>query len=212
MPLSPSGQSATTNTAQPNGTARESGWAGWVGVAAVLMALALALIERSMGRSWLGPDHRLGLWEGSIWSSECSQRLADPYSFSHVGHGMVFFGLLWLVARRWPVRARFLAAVLFEASWEVLENSPIIIHRYREATIALGYDGDSIVNSLSDLVMMSLGFALAWRWRPWVTLAVFVGMEVGCLWWIRDNLTLNVIMLLCPLDAIKAWQLAGRPG
>jgi len=195
-----------------DGASQQQNRAVWVVWSVMSMALALALIERSMGRSWLGPDHRLGLWEGSIWSSECSQRLADPYSFSHIGHGMIFFGLLWLVARRWPVSVRFLVAACLEASWEVLENSPIIIHRYREATIALGYDGDSIVNSLSDLVMMSVGFGLACRLRPWLTVAIFVAMEVGCAWWIRDNLTLNVIMLICPLDAIKAWQMAGRPG
>jgi hypothetical protein len=164
-----------------------------------------------MGRSALGPDGRFGWWEGNIWSSECSQRLADPYSFSHVAHGILFFGLLWLVARKVPVSYRFLVAVLLEAGWEVLENSPLIINRYREATIALGYVGDSMVNSLSDIGMMSLGFLFAFRARPWASVAAIIAMEVGCALWVRDNLTLNIIMLLHPIEAIKAWQMAGQP-
>jgi len=168
-------------------------------------------IELWMGRSPLGPDGRFGLWEGNIWSSECSQRLADPYSFSHLAHGILFFGLLWLVARRMPVRYRFLGAVLIEAGWELLENSPLIINRYREATIALGYVGDSVMNSLSDIGMMSLGFLFACRVRPWVSVVAVITMEVGCALWVRDNLTLNIIMLLHPVEAIKAWQTAGQP-
>jgi hypothetical protein len=169
-------------------------------------------IELAMGRSLLGPDGRFGLWEGNIWSSECSQRLADPYSFSHVGHGILFYGLLWLVARKTSVRHRFLVAVLMEASWELLENSPLIINRYRETTIALGYVGDSVMNSLSDIVMMSLGFLLAFRVRPWASVAVLFAMEVGCALWVRDNLALNILMLIHPVAAIKSWQLSGRPG
>jgi hypothetical protein len=168
-------------------------------------------IEFWMGRSPLGPDGRFGFWEGNIWSSECSQRLADPYSFSHLAHGVLFFGLLWLVARKLPARYRFLVAVLIEAGWELLENSPLIINRYREATIALGYVGDSIMNSLSDIGMMSLGFLFASRARPWVSVAAVIAMEVGCALWVRDNLTLNIIMLVHPMEAIKAWQLAGQP-
>jgi Protein of unknown function (DUF2585) len=168
-------------------------------------------IELLMGRSPLGPDGRFGLWEGSIWSSECSQRLVDPYSVSHIAHGILFFGLLWLVARQAPARYRFLAAVLCEAGWELLENSPLIINRYREATIALGYVGDSVMNSLSDIAMMSLGFLFASRVRPWVSMAAVVTMEVGCALWVRDNLTLNIIMLLHPVEAIKSWQAAGQP-
>ncbi|MBL9138961.1 MAG: DUF2585 family protein [Verrucomicrobiales bacterium] len=170
-----------------------------------------ALVEWFLGRTWFGPDGRFGIWEGSIWSDHCSQRIADPYSFSHIAHGMVFYAGLWLAGRRLPVPVRFLLAVLLEAGWEVLENSPIIIERYRQATIALGYEGDSILNSISDIGMMSLGFFLAGRWRPWVTAAVFVAMEIACAAWVRDNLTLNVIMLIHPIEAIKAWQLAGRP-
>jgi hypothetical protein len=181
---------------------------------AVLLAVLIVTggIEFLMGRSPLGPDGKFGLWEGNIWSDECSQRLADPYSFSHIGHGILFFGLLWLVARRLTIHHRFLAALLLEAGWELLENSPLIINRYRSETIAQGYVGDSVMNSLSDIVMMSLGFVLASRVRPWASVAILLAMEIGCALWIRDNLTLNIIMLIHPIAAIKAWQIAGRPG
>jgi hypothetical protein len=104
-----------------------------------------------------------------------------------------------------------LLALVVEAGWEILENSPLIINRYREATISLGYVGDSVLNSSSDIVMMVLGFLFAWRARPWVTVAAILVMEVGCALWIRDNLTLNIIMLIHPVDAIKHWQMAGAP-
>ena len=164
-----------------------------------------------MGRSLFGPDGKPGLWEGDIWSNECSQRLADAYSFTHIGHGLVFFGLLWLFARRLPIRFRFLVAVLLEAGWEMLENSPIIINRYRETTMALGYSGDSILNSLSDILMMCIGFFLAWRLPLLASVMLFVAMEICCVLWVRDNLTLNVIMLVHPVNAIKVWQMGGHP-
>ena len=168
-------------------------------------------IELVLGRSLFGPDGRFGFWEGSIWSGENSQRLADPYSFSHLVHGILFYALLWWVARKWPVRHRLLLALILEAGWEVLENSPLIINRYRAVTISLGYVGDSVLNSLSDILMMSLGFLFAWRMRPWVAVAAVVVMEAGCAYFIRDNLTLNVIMLVHPFDAIRDWQLAAQP-
>jgi len=174
---------------------------------ACLAVALVAVFEWSTGRLPFGPDGRFGIWEGNIWSSECSQRIADAYSFSHIAHGILFYAFFWLIARQQPVHARFLAAVLIESGWELLENSPLIIGRYREATMALGYAGDSILNSVSDIGMMTLGFLLAWRANPWLSFAVLVAMEVGCALWIRDNLTLNVIMLLHPFDAIKQWQM-----
>lgn len=171
---------------------------------------ATAAIEIGMGRSPLGPDGRFGWWDGNIWSSENSQRAADAYSFSHIAHGILFYGLLWLIARGLPLEARFALALLLEAGWEILENSPLVIDRYREATIALGYVGDSVLNSCCDVLMMALGFLFASRVRPrWSALAV-VAMELFCLFWVRDNLTLNVIMLVHPIAAIKAWQSAGH--
>jgi hypothetical protein len=101
-------------------------------------------------------------------------------------------------------------ALAVEAGWELLENSPLIINRYREATIALGYTGDSVFNSLSDILMMTIGFLFAFRARPWVSVAAVIVMEVGCALWVRDNLTLNIIMLVHPIDAIKAWQMGGQ--
>jgi len=169
-----------------------------------------AILELAMGRTFFGPDGRFGLWEGDIWSAGNSQRFADPYSFSHIGHGLLFFAFLWVVARKLPVRHRLLIAVLLEAGWEILENSPVIINRYRAATIATGYSGDSVFNSMSDILMMGLGFLLASKVRPWQSAAILLAMELGCLIAVRDNLTLNVIMLIYPLQAIKAWQLAGR--
>jgi hypothetical protein len=184
---------------------------GWIIVVVVAVLVVTAAIELRMGRLWLGPDGRFGLWEGNIWSSEQSQRFADPYSISHVVHGILFCGLLWLGARRVPVQWRYVIAVVLEASWELLENSPLIIDRYRAVTIALGYVGDSVLNSLSDVLMMSLGFWLAWRARLWASVTAVLLMEVGMLLWVRDNLTLNIVMLIHPIEAIKVWQMGGAP-
>ena len=175
--------------------------------------LILALVaggEWFAGRSPLGPDGKFGFWERNVWSAECSQRVADAYAFSHVAHGILFFGFLWLVARRLRIGTRFLMATALEAGWELLENSPIIINRYREATMALGYTGDSILNSVSDIGMMAIGFLLAWRLPIWATVTILLAMEIGCALWIRDNLTLNVIMLIHPFDAIKQWQMGAQ--
>jgi len=183
----------------------------WMIVIFIAVLALTAAIELRMGRLPLGPDHRFGWWDGNIWSAENSQRVADAYSFSHIVHGILFFALLWLAAREMPLRYRFMMALLLEAGWEVLENSPLIINRYREATIALGYVGDSVLNSCCDIAMMALGFLFASRVRVRVSVAAVLVMEIFCLLWVRDNLTLNVIMLIHPVDAIKAWQMAGQP-
>jgi hypothetical protein len=174
------------------------------------LLVTTAAIELSMGRTFLGPDGRFVLWEGDIWSSANSQRFADPYSFSHLAHGILFFGAFWLAVRRVPIGGRLLLAVLLEAGWELLENSPLIIDRYRAATIALGYEGDSVLNSLSDILMMSAGFLFAARVRVRLSVAALLAMELGCAVAVRDNLTLNVIMLIHPVEAIKQWQMAGQ--
>ena len=183
----------------------------WVICAAIAMLTLTAGVELWMGRSPLGPDGRFGFWEGNIWSSENSQRLADPYSFSHIVHGILFYAVLWLAARKLPVRHRLLMALAVEACWELLENSPFIINRYREATISLGYVGDSVLNSMSDILMMTLGFLFAWRMRIGISVLAVILMEAGCALWVRDNLTLNIIMLLHPVEAIRHWQMAGQP-
>ncbi len=178
-------------------------------IAVVLLFAAVAASELWMGRLPLGPDGMFGWWEGNIWSREQSQRFADPYSFSHIVHGLLFYAALWIAARRLPGRYRFLAAVALESIWEVLENSPLIIDRYRAVTISLGYVGDSVLNSLSDILMMCLGYLIASRSRVWMSVAFVLAIEVSMALWVRDNLTLNIIMLIHPINAIRAWQMAG---
>lgn len=182
----------------------------YVILSCIVILSAVAAIELFSGRSLFGPDGHFGWWDGDIWSSENSQRVADAYSFSHIIHGMLFYGFLWLVARRLPVRYRFLLALLIEAGWELLENSPLIINRYREATIALGYVGDSVLNSVCDVGMMALGFLVARFTRVWAIVAIIIVLELGCLWWVRDNLTLNILMLAHPVQSVKAWQSEGH--
>jgi hypothetical protein len=172
---------------------------------ALLAVLALAAaILMSFGRPPLCTCGTLSLW-GEVGPAQ-SQMLADWYSPSHIVHGFLFYGLLHLAAPRWPVERRFLVALVVETAWELLENTPLIIDRYREATIALGYSGDSIVNSLSDIAMMALGFWGARRFPVWVSVVIVLLLELIPLLAIRDNLTLNVLMLVAPSDAIRIWQ------
>jgi hypothetical protein len=173
--------------------------------AAALVAIA-AVIELAMGRVVECRCGYVKLWHGVVNSSENSQHLTDWYTFSHVIHGIGFYALLWVVARHRPVTTRFVAAVLLEAMWEVLENTPLVIDRYRTATIALDYYGDSVVNSVSDIVAMMSGFWLARRLPVWVSLVLVATLEVVLVVMIRDNLTLNILMLLYPIDAIRRWQ------
>jgi len=149
------------------------------------------------------------LWQGDVMSAENSQQLSDWYSPSHFIHGLLFYALMWLLFRRQPVRVRVLGAMLLECAWEILENTPMVINRYREATIALGYSGDSVINSVFDVLFMLLGFAFAWRMPLWVSVALGLFLEILCAIVIRDNLTLNVLMLLYPLDSILQWQSGG---
>ena len=172
----------------------------------LLLMLAAAAILLAMGRPPICACGRVTLWVSSSTSPETSQMLADWYSASHIVHGLLFYAALWLIARRWPVERRFLVALAVEASWEIAENSPWIIDRYRSATTAIGYTGDSVLNSVSDIMMMGLGFLLARRLPLWAALLTVVVLELVPLAIIRDNLALNVIMLLHPVDAIRTWQ------
>lgn len=182
-------------------------------VAVSAIGLVVALAMRSMGRAWFCACETPRFWVGSAWSRHTSQHLLDPYSFTHVAHGFVFFFALAALATwlgrgsRFAGRTQlFVVAMLIEAAWEILENSPIIIDRYRAATASLDYTGDSVVNAMGDLLACAAGYVLASRLGLVRTLAVFVVFEVVLLFTIRDNLSLNVLMLLAPVDAIKQWQ------
>jgi hypothetical protein len=172
----------------------------------VVIVIAAGALEYAMGRVPICTCGYIKFWHGVVFSAENSQHLSDWYTFSHIIHGIGFYAVLWVVARRVSLPVRFVIAVLLEAAWEGLENSPIIIERYRAVTISLDYYGDSIVNSMSDIVAMMCGFALARRVPVWASVACVVILELFVGWRIHDNLTLNIIMLLHPVEAIRQWQ------
>ncbi len=177
----------------------------WLLAALVLFLLQIAILY-FMGRVPICECGYIKLFEPGVNSPGNSQHLADWYTPSHIIHGFLFYAFGWLVLRRAVKAERLALAVFIEAAWEIAENSPIIIDRYRNATMALGYSGDSILNSAMDTVFMVLGFLFAARVPVWLTVTVAIVFELFTGWLIRDNLTLNVIMLVWPVDAIKAWQ------
>jgi len=162
-----------------------------------------------MGRRLWCSCGSLSPWSWDIWSSHNSQHLIDPYTFTHVLHGMLYYALLRLLLRsRWPP-LRALLAVMIEVGWEIGENTNAVIAAYREATIALNYYGDSIANSMSDVLAFALGYTGAIRLPVWASVVAFVAVEAALLLTIRDSLILNIVMLLHPFSAIKAWQMGG---
>ena len=174
-----------------------------------IVAIA-AGIEYAMGRIPMCKCGTIKLWYGGRGDSEMSQHLTDWYSYSHVLHGIIFYWLLSVVAKgRLSVAARLVIAMGMEAGWELFENTPFIINRYRTQTSSHDYFGDSIVNSVGDMLSMLVGFLLASRLPAWVTVVLLVATELILLALIRDNLTLNVIMLIHPVEWIKQWQMAG---
>jgi len=179
------------------------------GVAAIALVAVAAALLLAMGRV---PTYRHGtvrLYAANVNSDESSQQLTDPYTFTHVTHGIVFYALLRLVDGRSPVALRAVTAIAIESAWEVLENTDAVIERYRATTMAQGYYGDSVVNSIGDIVATAVGFAIAASLSVRATIVVVVALEAALLFWIRDNLFLNVLMLLWPLDIVRVWQRGG---
>lgn len=177
-------------------------------VTALLIALA-AWYLLWIGREPICKCGYIKFWHGQVVSSENSQHLTDWYTPSHLIHGFVFFGFLWLVARRLSFGWRLVIATVVECAWEIVENSDAVIERYRAVTISLDYYGDSVLNSVSDMLAMVLGFWLASKLPVWATVALIILFEGTTMWLIRDGLALNVLMLLYPLDSVATWQ-AGR--
>jgi hypothetical protein len=176
----------------------------WLAVVAVLATAAAEL--RWQGRLWLCDCGRFRVWLGDAWSPETSQQLFDPYSFTHVLHGFAFAGLLALVLPRAGWRWRVALAAAAEALWEIAENTQYVINRYRETTAALGYNGDTVVNSLGDVVACAAGVLLARKLGLVGSLLAFALTEVALLFWIRDSLLLNILLLVYPSETVRAWQ------
>jgi len=180
-----------------------------VGFAIAILA-AQGLVLHLMGRLAICSCGYVKLWEGNPAGPETSQHLTDWYTFSHLLHGFWLYFFLWLMFSHLPIGARLILAVLLEAGWEILENTPFIIQRYRADTISAAYYGDTIVNSLSDTLTAVVGFLFAAWFPPTVTILVGIAIEVGLALAIRDNLVLNIVMLVHQVPWIKAWQAAGQ--
>lgn len=167
---------------------------------------ATATILYTMGQPLICKCGYVKLWHGVVVSSENSQHLTDWYTPSHIIHGILFFGLFTLILRKASINVRLTLALILECAWEIVENTDMVINRYREATIALDYFGDSVINSGADILAMVVGFFLAARLPVWASVAIIIVFEATTTWLIRDGLALNILMLVWPIDAVKAWQ------
>ena len=186
-------------------TRQPPSWRLCFGMAAAIFAIA-ASTELAMGRKLWGISGEPGLWSGDINSSHNSQFVADPYSFTHITHGVLFYGLFCLLAHRFPVRSRMLMTLAAEGAWEIFENTDFVLDRYRAATISLNYYGDSVVNSMSDILFCLVGFWLASRLPARLSVLWVIEVETLLAVTIRDSLLLNIIMLIHPVPAILHWQ------
>ena len=177
-----------------------------IGVGIVLVTAAL---ELAMGRSGVYAHGPVKMWVGEVDSDQNSQQVTDPYTFSHVIHGALFYGLTHVAMGPASLGGRMIVALTIEGAWEAYENTDTVINRYRTETIALGYYGDTVLNSVSDIAACLVGFVIASRLRWWWTVSWVVATEVLLAIAIRDNLTLNIVMLIWPIEAIRRWQLGG---
>lgn len=178
----------------------------WPWLALVFVLAATALQLHHQGRSWWCSCGRAFLWTSNAWGSLTSQSFLDPYSFTHILHGLMFCGLLTLLIRGLPTSRRLCIAITMEAAWELIENTDTVIQHYRAATASLGYQGDTVMNSLGDIMCCGIGFMIARQLGWWRSLVLFIVTEAVLLIWIRDSLLLEIIMLISPISAIKAWQ------
>ena len=170
-----------------------------------LITVATGVALLAMGRAGVCPCGYVDLW-GTIGTEEANQQVLDWYAPSHLLHGLLFYAALWLAVPRMAIGWRLVIATVVECGWEIVENTDAMIQRYRDTTVSADYVGDSVLNSVSDVVAMWVGFALA-RFVPvWVSVAVVIGFEVLTAIVIRDGLALNILMLLWPLEAVKEWQ------
>lgn len=182
---------------------------GRVHLVGVGIVSVTCLILSGMGRTWWCAQGDWSPWSWEIWSAHNSQHLLDPYTATHVLHGVVFFGALRLLLGTRLPEVRAIVAVLIEAAWEIVENTDRVIQHYRETTISLDYDGDAVLNSAADIAAMGLGYWIASRLPGWASVVGFLATELVLALWIRDSLLLNVLMLLWPIEAVKTWQLGG---
>ena len=188
---------------------RFSRGSSYIYILAVIAILAFtALVELRMGRP---PFCKCGIirpWSGEIWSNQNSQQFADPYTFTHILHGVLIYALVWLIGRkRLPARGRFVAAVVLECGWELFENTDFIIRRYRDLTISLDYFGDSVFNSIGDICAMMTGYFVASNVPVRITIAGGLLLDLFLLFWFRDSLAINILMLIYPIEGIKNWQM-----